>query len=50
MLKILFVFSTFVCAVVMLCFGGFGGKSEDYLCLKYISVCSYDGMLWWYWG
>ena len=40
--------STFVCAVVMLCFGGFGGTFDEGLRIKHICVCSYDVMFWWF--
>ena len=49
-LKIIYVLSTLVCAVMMVCFGGIGAKFDEYLGFKAICVCSYDAMLWWFWG
>ncbi len=42
--------STFVCAVVMLCVGGFEGNFDEGLRVKHICVCSYDVMFWWFGG
>ncbi len=45
-LKIIYVLSTLVCAVMMLCFSGFEGKFDDYLGFEAICVCSFDATLW----
>ncbi len=48
-MMIISILSTFVRAVMMVCFDGFGGNFDDYLRVKYICVCSYDVMFWWFW-
>ncbi len=47
-LSIIQVLSTIVRAVMMLPFGVCGSNFDEYLGFKYICVCRYDVICWWF--